>query len=122
MGGPTDSSSASGAPLLTDTPPSPMRTNTHPSTDPKGVNTVYLPKTVLALLKPTSVRSRDSVTTTSLLIADSGATDHMLPEKSAFISYYPVLGRRVRMGNNLFAPILGHGTAVISLNGKKILI
>ena len=77
MGGPTDSSSASGAPLLTDTPPSPMRTNTHPSTDPKGVNTVYLPKTVLALLKnppaPTPVRSLAPVSTTSLLVADSGA-------------------------------------------------
>jgi hypothetical protein len=46
----------------------------------------------------------------------------MLPDKSAFISYYPVSGRRVIMGNNSFAPILGHGTAVISLNGKKILI
>ncbi len=28
----------------------------------------------------------------SLLIADSGATNHMIPDKSAFISYYPVLG------------------------------
>ena len=46
----------------------------------------------------------------------------MLPDKSAFISYHPVSGRRVRMGNNSFAPILGHGTAVISLNGKKIFI
>ena len=117
MGGPTASSSASGAP---------MRADMHPSPDPKGVNTVYLPKTVLALLKnppvPTSVRSSESVPTTSLLVADSGATDHMLPDKSAFISYYPVSGRRVRMGNNSFAPILGHGTAVISLNGKNILI
>lgn len=26
------------------------------------------------------------------------------------------------MGNNSFAPIGGHGTAIISLNGKKILI
>jgi hypothetical protein len=47
----------------------------------------------------------------------------MLPDKSVFISlYHPVLGRRVRMGNNSFAPILGHSTALISLNGKKILI
>jgi len=107
MGGPT-ASSASG-------------------TDPRGVKTICLPKTVLALLKnppvPTTVSSRDSATiTTSLLVADSGATDHMLPDKTAFISYYPVSGRRVRMGNNSFAPILGHGTAIISLNGKKILI
>jgi len=107
MGGSTASSSASGL-------------------DPQGVNTIYLPKTVLALLKnphaPTPVRSLAPVSKTSLLVADSGATDHMLPDKSAFISYYPISGRRVRMGNNSFAPILGHGTAVISLNGKKILI
>jgi hypothetical protein len=58
----------------------------------------------------------------SLLVADTGATDHMLPNKSAFISYYPISGRHVRMGNNSFAPIVGHGTVVITLNGKKILI
>jgi hypothetical protein len=29
---------------------------------------------------------------TTLLVADTGATDHMLPGKSAFISYYPVFG------------------------------
>ena len=46
----------------------------------------------------------------------------MLPNKLAFISYYPVTGRRVRMGNNSFAPIAGYGTAIISLNGRKILI
>ena len=94
--------------------------------DPQGVNTVYLPKTVLALLKnPPSqelISQPCHVTQTSLLVADTGATDHMLPDKSAFISYHPVSGRRVRMGNNSFAPILGYGTAVISLNGKKILI
>ena len=97
-----------------------------PRPDPQGVNTVYLPKPVLALLaNPQSHAFRPSprhITQTSLLIADSGATDHMLLDKSACISYHPVSGRRVWMGNNSFAPILGHGTAVISLNGKKILI
>jgi hypothetical protein len=58
----------------------------------------------------------------SLLVADTGATNHMLPNKAAFVLYYPVSGQQVRMGNNSFAPIHGHGTAVISLNGKKILI
>jgi len=46
----------------------------------------------------------------------------MLPDKSAFISYRPVTGRRIRMGNNSFAPILGSGSAVISVNGRLILI
>jgi hypothetical protein len=94
--------------------------------DPQGVNTLYLPKTVLALLQnPPSqdIKHQPRLPNqTSLLVADTGATDHMLPDKSAFISYHPVSGRRVRMGNNSFAPILGHGSAIISLNGKKILI
>jgi hypothetical protein len=58
----------------------------------------------------------------SLLVADTGATDHMLPDKSAFISYRPVVNRGVRMGNNSFAPILGTGSAVFAINGKCILI
>ena len=46
----------------------------------------------------------------------------MIPDKSVFISCRPVSGRRVRMGNNSFAPILGSGSAVIAINGKGILI
>jgi hypothetical protein len=95
------------------------------SCDPRGVKTIYLPKTVLALLQNPRAYKPDCKrcgTGTTLLMADTGATDHMLPDKSAFISYYLVIGRRVRMGNNSFAPILGYGTAIISLNGKKILI
>ena len=102
--------------------------SSHTSSDPKGVNTVYLPKTVLALLqdppKHLLVHFQQATRSpcTSLLVADTGATDHMLPDKAAFISYYPVTGHRVRMGNNSFAPIAGHGLAIISLNGKKILL
>jgi hypothetical protein len=95
--------------------------------EPHGVQTMCVPKKVLALLSnPPTQSVALSValhcTRTSLLVADSGATDHMLPDKSAFISYSPVEGWCVRMGNNSFAPILGHGTAIISLNGKKILM
>jgi hypothetical protein len=95
------------------------------SPDPQGVKTIYLPKTVLSLLQnpthPKSNRKRSGFGTT-LLVADTGATNHMLPDKSAFIPYYPIVGWQVRMGNYSFAPILGHGTTIISLNGKKILI
>jgi hypothetical protein len=95
--------------------------------DPQGVNTVYLPKTVLSLLANPPTQSiahtqRLSSMPMFLVVADTGATDHMLPEKSAFISYYPVTGQRVHMGNNSFAPIAGYGTAITSLNEKKILI
>ncbi len=97
------------------------------ATDPWGVNTIYLPKTVLTLLNnpPSQLVIHYQgypQNRTSLLIMDTGATNHMLPNKAAFVSYYPVSGWQVRMGNNFFAPVLSHGTAVISLNGKKILI
>jgi hypothetical protein len=93
----------------------------------QGVNTIYLPKMVLSLLNNPPAHSIvhfQGILSKhmSLLVADTGATDHMLPDKSAFISYYPVSGRHVWMENNSFAPIIGHGTAVTSLNGKKILI
>ncbi len=49
-------------------------------------------------------------------VTDSGATDHMFPDKSAFISYKIVTNLQVCMGNNSFLPVLGRGSAVISLN------
>jgi hypothetical protein len=58
----------------------------------------------------------------SLVIADTGATDHMTPHKSAFISYKAVENLQVRMGNNSYVPVLGCGTAIFSLNGQRILV
>ncbi len=55
-------------------------------------------------------------------VADSGATNHMFPDKAAFISYKAVTNLQVRMGINSFLPVLGRGSAVISLNGQKILV
>jgi hypothetical protein len=97
------------------------------SIDPKGIRTVRLPKLVTALLNNPLAHSIAFMSSklwprTSLLVANTGATDHMIPDKSAFISYRPVSRRHVRMGNNLFAPILGTESAIISLNGKRILI
>ena len=103
-------------------------TISHTSCDPQGVNPVYLPKTVFALLQnpPRHLlvyfQQATHSTRMSLLVANTGATNHMLPDKAAFISYYPVSGRRIRMGNNSFTPIAGHGSAIKYLNGKKILI
>jgi hypothetical protein len=95
------------------------------SIDPKGVKTIQLPKLVLALLNNPSAHLTallKSQPAKSLLVADTGATDLMIPHKLAFISYKPATGRRVHMGNNSFAPILGTGSAIISINGKRILI
>jgi len=58
----------------------------------------------------------------SLIVADTGATDHMLPDRLAFISYKSVRSLRVWMGNNSYAPILGRGTAIVSLNGQCLLV
>jgi hypothetical protein len=57
-----------------------------------------------------------------LVVADTGATDHMLPDHSAFISYKSVQYLCVWMGNNSYAPVLGRGTAIVSLNGQCLLI
>jgi hypothetical protein len=102
-----------------------LHSASRPSRNPSGVKTIYLPKTVLTLLQNPHAYKLDNKGGSPgmpLLVADTGATDHMLPDKSAFISYYPVVGWQVRMGNNSFAPIPGYGSAIISLNGKKILI
>jgi hypothetical protein len=57
-----------------------------------------------------------------LAIADSGATDHMLPDKSAFISYKTTSNLKVHMGNNTYLPVLARGSAIISLNGQRVLV
>ena len=57
-----------------------------------------------------------------LAVADSGATDHMLPDKSAFISYKSTSHLKVRMGNNSYLPVIGRGSAIISLNGQRVLM
>jgi hypothetical protein len=57
-----------------------------------------------------------------LQVADTSATDHILPDKEAFISYHLVANCHIRMSNYSFAPILGTGSAVIDVNSKWILI
>jgi hypothetical protein len=112
-------------------PPHPITTCNHStpqsSHDPVGICTIKLPKHVMALLQNPPAHSiaipfLADGHPLSLLVADTGATDHMLPDKSAFISYRPVVNCRVRMGNNSFAPILGTGSTVFAVNGKRILI
>jgi hypothetical protein len=54
--------------------------------------------------------------------ADTGATDHMLPDHSAFYIYHPCTNRYVTLGDDTRLKIFGTGTAIIALNGKNILI
>ena len=53
--------------------------------------------------------------------ADSGATDPMLPDYGAFISYRKCTNKYVTLGDESRLPIAGIGTAKFSLN-KRILI
>jgi hypothetical protein len=55
-------------------------------------------------------------------LADSGTTDHMFPDKSAFISYKLVANLQVQIGNNSLLPVLGCGLAIILLNGQRVLV
>jgi hypothetical protein len=98
---------------------------------PKGVRTVQLPKLVIALFNNPPAHSIAFMSNklqpcTSLLVADTGAPNHMIPNKSVFISYQPVSECHVHMGNNLLAPILGtvigHGISAGNIACKNIAI
>jgi hypothetical protein len=71
-------------------------------------DTIVLPPgLVLTLLKAFSPEVLGAAL--CMVVADSGATDHMLPDRAAFISYKSVRNLRVCMGNNSYAPVLGKG-------------
>ena len=57
-----------------------------------------------------------------LTIADTGATDHMFPDRLVFISYHHSTHIRVQLGNSTYTPVLCTGTAIVSLNGKRVLV
>jgi hypothetical protein len=88
--------------------------------NPLPVDIVLPSGLVSALLK--AISPDDSIVGLWLVMADTGATDHMVPNRSAFISYKAVCNLRVQMGNNSYAPVLGRGTAIILLNGQPLLI
>ena len=84
---------------------------------------IQLPKALNKLLSQPAVHAIPrELHPTHLAVADTGATDHMVPDKSAFISYTRVTNLRVCMGNKSYAPVLGKGTTIISLNGHSVLI
>ena len=60
--------------------------------------------------------------TTGVCVADSGATDHLFPDISAFISYHRVSGRFVRLADQRLAKIMGIGSVAICLGGKKVVL
>jgi hypothetical protein len=60
--------------------------------------------------------------TSHVAVTDTGATNHMFPDKSAFISYKRTSNLQVRMGNDSYLPVLGRGTVIISLNSQRVLV
>jgi hypothetical protein len=83
---------------------------------------IRLPKSLHHLLGQLSQSSIIRTQSSSLVIADTGAMDHMTPDKSAFISYKAISNLQFRMGNNSFVPVSGRGTAIFSLNGQCVLV
>jgi hypothetical protein len=76
---------------------------------------IFLPPILVqSLLK--AIPTTSGGTPFCLVVADTGAIDHMVPDRGVFISYKSVHSLRIRMGNNLFARVLGRGMAIISLN------
>ena len=55
-------------------------------------------------------------------VADTGTTDHMGPNKSAFIMYLKVTKINVHVGNKTLAPVFSKGMAVLPLNGKHVIL
>ena len=93
--------------------------------DDSSHHTIHLPPSLVKVLTcppPHAVpHDRDRCASMVLAVADTGATHHMIPDKTAFVSYHRV-NKRVRMGNGAYAPVLGRGTAVFALNGHAVLI
>jgi len=87
----------------------------------QSADDIIIPPTLVQLLLK-AIPTTGSGTPFRFVVADTGATDHMVPDCGAFISYKSIHGLCVRMGNNSFAPVLGRGTAIISLNGQRLLI
>jgi hypothetical protein len=47
------------------------------------------------------------ITSRCFAVTNTGATDHMFPDKYAFISYKTVANLQIQKGNNAFIPVLG---------------
>jgi len=78
----------------------------------QSVDDIVLPPILIrSLMKAISTTTNG--TPIRFTMADTGATDHMVPDRNAFISYKSICGLRVRMGNNSFAPVLGRMTAIL---------
>ena len=100
-------------------------TSTTPSKSPTTCTSsscLILPDHLQSIIRRLATSSISPDSNSRVAVADTGATDHMFPDKTAFISYKRISHLQVRMGNNSYLPVLGRGTVIISLNGKRVLI
>jgi hypothetical protein len=93
-----------------------------PVSSVSSLHCIVLLKNLSAVIKQMSGASILPGLNHCFTVADSVATDHMFPDKSAFISYKLVSNLQLKMGNNSFLPVLGHGLAIISFNGQCIFV
>ena len=57
-----------------------------------------------------------------MVVANTGVTDRMCPDRLAFVSYHPKDNLNVCMGNKTLPSVLSKGMAVILLNDKHIIV
>ena len=67
-----------------------------------------------------SIHELVKATALAYAIADSGATHHMFPDYSVFISYRCLMNKFVRLADKTLSPIHGVGMVKVLLNNKVI--
>jgi hypothetical protein len=88
----------------------------------KSNSSLYLPPSSHTCIGYSShvASSVASTPPTSVLIADSGATDHMWPHYEAFTSYMPLYSKYVTLADNPHSPVAGIGSIKILLDGHVV--
>jgi hypothetical protein len=92
----------------------------HPKTTVSRL--ISLPGCLRSLVSKLSLPPTCPPNSGRLAVANSGAMDHMIPDKSSFVSYKSISALNACMGNNSYIPVLRQGTAFFGLNGKRVLI
>ncbi len=87
-----------------------------------STQTIDLPQKVRDILSCLPLSTIFGITCRRFAVVNTSTTANMFPDKSAFISYKTVANLQVRMGNNTFIPVLGQGSAIVSLNRKCVLV
>jgi hypothetical protein len=89
----------------------------------KSVVPPYVPSSLDSCIGYSSHVASSSVASKpsrSVLIADSGATDHMWPNYEAFTSYSPLSSKYVTLADNTHTPVMGIGSVKILLDGHVV--